>query len=778
MRIKEIRVHRYGPLADFALTEPGDFTLLFGPNESGKTLLLDAILRFLLQRQREQALFWERDRVEHEPDGFVDILHGDEDLRFPDDGSLTDVLEIQADDLRNILVVRASDLHVQQGQQKEYYAALTDRLMGIHREPMRKIIDKLLDIGRLTATRRDLSDAAEYDSIASRFDKAQSLLEDIDALKAEFGAEDLIELETELIEAEEVREEVQRELALLEHAEKRERYQDGRGLIDDLEKCVAELDGLPDITQEDYDNWRDAEQEIERASEAIEEAQAELEQLGEALEQAKAAEKNARDYLRQVEAKETSVENLRGDARLYKDKLESDAGLSPLFEAAPRAVQLSAALFALAMIAVVLASGDGILPVIALIFALAFSFTGLLWLWGKRQEGKRDRDWEELRLEAAELGFQADAIEELLRAVREFSADLKRANENLNEATRGREEIEQAIETEEETIKESERRIEGAREVLEQLETDFDVTSLEYLGAMRSKVNELEGTRKELVTKLSERFGEATGSIEEKLEAWRGRIEELAEFENVAEGVEYDEARESELESQLRQLDSTIEETLHELADARGRISDIAQRANEVLRPQQSLPGDTLEDLNVLDRELKAFVDETNQQADLARRAIEILEGIQADEEQKVKELFGEDDLASQYFRSITGGAYQHVDYDPESGELRVVRPSEEILSAYKLSTGTYDQLYLATRLSLAERLLGGEPGFLLLDDPFLTSDSSRLERQLGILLELAEEGWQIVYFSVKEEVRAQLGEAIDTDRIREEIMPPLAEAV
>ena len=57
MRIQEVRIHRYGPLSDFVLTDVGDFTLLFGENESGKTLALDAILRFLLRGRRERDLF-------------------------------------------------------------------------------------------------------------------------------------------------------------------------------------------------------------------------------------------------------------------------------------------------------------------------------------------------------------------------------------------------------------------------------------------------------------------------------------------------------------------------------------------------------------------------------------------------------------------------------------------------------------------------------------------------------------------------------------------------
>jgi len=132
-----------------------------------------------------------------------------------------------------------------------------------------------------------------------------------------------------------------------------------------------------------------------------------------------------------------------------------------------------------------------------------------------------------------------------------------------------------------------------------------------------------------------------------------------------------------------------------------------------------------------------------------------------------VRELFGAGDVASAALAEITAGAYTEVAYGVEEGGLTVRRSDGEAFRAYQLSSGTYDQLYLATRLSLARRFLGDERGFFLLDDPFLTSDSKRLARQLEILLRLAREGWQIVYFSVKEEVRRALGGAINDGEVQ-----------
>ena len=116
MRIHEIRVNSYGPLSDVVLRDVGDFTLIFGENESGKTLLLDAILRFMLSGASDRKLFDRLDRVEHDPNGYLDLILGNETRRLPNDGSLPDLLDVHAADLRNILVVRAGDLQVHEAK--------------------------------------------------------------------------------------------------------------------------------------------------------------------------------------------------------------------------------------------------------------------------------------------------------------------------------------------------------------------------------------------------------------------------------------------------------------------------------------------------------------------------------------------------------------------------------------------------------------------------------------------------------------------------------------
>jgi len=65
------------------------------------------------------------------------------------------------------------------------------------------------------------------------------------------------------------------------------------------------------------------------------------------------------------------------------------------------------------------------------------------------------------------------------------------------------------------------------------------------------------------------------------------------------------------------------------------------------------------------------------------------------------------------------------------------------------LSSGTWDQLYLAVRLGLADFVAQrGSGGLLLLDDPFAHFDDTRFEKAIHILSELALGRHQVILFS------------------------------
>lgn len=102
---------------------------------------------------------------------------------------------------------------------------------------------------------------------------------------------------------------------------------------------------------------------------------------------------------------------------------------------------------------------------------------------------------------------------------------------------------------------------------------------------------------------------------------------------------------------------------------------------------------------------------------------------------------------------SITGGRYTEVKVDPETLVVRVRDEDGELRDADTLSHGTAEQIYLLLRVAMAEVLTA--PGTrcpLLLDDPTVHSDTERTRAVLEVLREVSAEH-QIVLFSQEMDV-------------------------
>jgi len=91
-----------------------------------------------------------------------------------------------------------------------------------------------------------------------------------------------------------------------------------------------------------------------------------------------------------------------------------------------------------------------------------------------------------------------------------------------------------------------------------------------------------------------------------------------------------------------------------------------------------------------------------------------------------------------------------------ENGNIKIQTMSDEKLDLETFSRGTHDQILFSFRLSLLKSIFK-DVHFLILDDPFLTSDPSRREKLTDILHEFLKEGWQVLYFTFDPQVKELL---------------------
>jgi len=172
VRIREFRIFRYGPLKDTGTIELGDFTILWGNNERGKTLIVDALLKMILKN--EHGIFSRIDRVSEFPEGYVIINYRGKDCKLPEeDNSLTKV--ISAADFRNIFVIRDSDLTI--SEESQYYSDVTRKLIGSRVGEIDKI-KNLTAVGKVT-DRGEFSNKANDYKLKERIAKANVLLGEI-----------------------------------------------------------------------------------------------------------------------------------------------------------------------------------------------------------------------------------------------------------------------------------------------------------------------------------------------------------------------------------------------------------------------------------------------------------------------------------------------------------------------------------------------------------------------------------------------------------------------
>jgi uncharacterized protein YhaN len=127
----------------------------------------------------------------------------------------------------------------------------------------------------------------------------------------------------------------------------------------------------------------------------------------------------------------------------------------------------------------------------------------------------------------------------------------------------------------------------------------------------------------------------------------------------------------------------------------------------------------------------------------------EQLELIRAQEEVEIKKGVESAEVVGPVNR-ITG-IYSSLNYD--DGKI-LVNDEYKQFALSNLSTGAREQVLLGLRLGFAARLLRDESLFLLLDDAFQHADWERRDLLIAKMVDLAKEGWQIVYFTMDDDIR------------------------
>ncbi|MBN2374242.1 AAA family ATPase [bacterium] len=802
MRIREFSITRYGPLADAGRFQLAGFNLIFGKNEYGKTLTIDAILRFLLGRNIKPREFERIERVTETPEGYL-ILEDQEggQIKLPERGTVEDFMGLTPADCRNIFVIRDSDLSIY--NESGFYAEMTDRLTGLRTKEISLIKEGLRRIGGITPSGMFVDNREE--KLKTRIENAGRLAVRIEEMskRAKAGGFDEFEFQWEMLS--EAKAAVSQKIKDLEDARKRERLEAGENALENLKGSLANIRRLIAYDHDDKQFWRDCEKDIQRYGREKEEMLKDLAMKRQGFKETNdKLDLKERDFIILEERKKIVDEEIRPQIKNYERDRERLAGLEKKAAFFSATGKISVILFGLSLLGIFLMPSP-FFYILSIIFITMAAVSSIFVFWFVSLRADVSSTLERINLTLSRFGLESDSIEGINLNIQGFGEMYSIEAGVLKRLGIERDGAGNEIKRLEGMVSRIEKRINDIRDRLAGLRKKSGEDTLEgYSGKLEEKKGYEEALRENKML-LESLFGSRPGTIEDNISYWADEIRGIGFFRDKAIGIKYDENALSKLKDEEGSIKEKVEELGVKITHFKKDLDEIEREANKIIQTgsepehghgceyeygcghghRNETPMNLrftkgnentrrgfsdeneyifcrmYDDLIHVRNRLSGFVMEREKSREAVLNAISIFEEIETEEKGKIIDLFGKDSNISHYFKGITDGLYDEVLFSQETSKIEVKRKDGVILDAGKLSGGAYDQLYLSVRIALGEKLLKGEKGFFIMDDPFIKSDAERLQNQIRMLDTISKSGWQVIYFSAKEEIIAALNEKI-----------------
>lgn len=745
MEIREIAINHYGPLRDIRHRPRPGLQVFYGPNESGKTLLLDALLKLLLGKTLKD--FKDIDRVPGPPQGWITMAHQGKEHIFDGKLLLMEVTGLSSSDLRNVFVIRNKDL--QFSGQADYFRRLNDQLTGMEGRRLSRLKEVVRQRGRMTPSGTQLSKSQDFDRIGEKVAEALKLAAEMRKYGEEARSNRLDELEKQLEEGRLRQQTLVHEIKEQEAAGRWEEYEQLRNKVEEYARRSVAAERLLPYTKTKLMQLQDKESRSKANGETAAESREKLAQLLPLLAEAAAAQGESEVNLGAREGRKQLLDNLT------QQSLAAAEDFPPFSTALAQFGLLFLGITGIALILVARNSLPTLLH--SLPYATASAALLLLAIDASlrvRNRNSRNRQ-NRLLQQGAAAGIMATTIRELAAAAATERNDLELArlrHQQLSDKVRSLEN--QKLYLEENIRATGILAAELAQEVSVELER-LAVPSLDEFSQRLEQFNRAQAICDELHQSLETAFQQApirTGD-------WQSLFQQVPIPPDP--GVTFAPEKLAQLRNRREEAAAEIEELQESLSLHRAALNQFAAACQGLPLEKETDCRLTTHfaDLEILDygvTVLESFAAKVNAEFNTASGLMDILETLEAEEQEKMADLLGPEKPVQGIFRTITGNRYTQVKLDSDLNILVEKRDGLE-LPASALSQGTFDQLYLALRLSLAQDLLAGRPGFLLLDDAYLCADSARLDRMLDLLTQLAAQGWQILYFTMDERLqRAQ----------------------
>jgi DNA repair exonuclease SbcCD ATPase subunit len=589
---------------------------------------------------------------------------------------------------------------------------------------------------------------------------------EIRALKESLQTDGYDELEAEIVGVRERLARLSDEIEIHRKAEEVKRFKKARRTLADLRRMLNTIKRFKHFDAAELQRWQELDLKRKRYQDDLRSDKKELEKTDKDIRSAagelaahEAKAKKAADHLRRIEAEFRP----KIDAYQY-ERAEFRRG-EPQSSLYRRGIIVAGAVFVLAVVGYLVRPGN-LLAGLGGLALLAGILIAIMLRNLRKSEGALQATIEGLYTESKRYGIKAKSVDELISAVGDLEDEVRSLEQELHvekadveNLRREKARIENRIKSHNDHVGEVDAEI-----IALQASTHKD-TAADYQAVLdrRTKTEASAAAKQDI---LREMFPtEATG--EAALDEWKARIESQLREADEQQLAEYDAETVAALKDEVGVLKERRQKLEVGLKEGSRRLHSIEVKARELGVLAEPQPCRTTQELDHLGGLIEEYCRGIEEEKKTAQEAVRIFQAIDDEEKTRVGDLFGPESSVSRHVRAITDGRYQAAFYDLRKNAVYLIDGEGERTPVHCLSGGAYDQLYLSIRLSIAERILGDDKGFLILDDPFVKADIDRLGRMMKMLRKLVGDGWQVLYFSAKEEVANTLRDDINSGKVK-----------
>ena len=739
VKIKKINIKEFGSIKDFELElSPCNINIIYGANESGKTMILDAILNTLFlpnslnthfQGIRNQEPKLDKDiKQTLQADKlkcFVELEIDNKSLTFPQKESLDKVISIPSIFARNLFVVREGETNFISND--NWWNSIKNNLSANKDEDI-KIVDNIRNNVGIESDGSWINTPER--PIFDYYKKLNDDLHEISVIKPEVtGLARFIKQRSEIDEKyrlcqEKLDEQIKARNAFL--------YTEGKKLLEKYNLLQEESVKVEKYRTDKLKIWCNTETEILKAKQILELSKKHRDKIS------NITNNNIKDvelWKKTIDRWETmekdvivTLESKLVDYKQKETKIQRGSTgkiMMPLW------IILSA-ISAISITYISLAMSQVFYPVAGILY-IALGFSVKTW-WSSKNIGTQ--------LEALEREIK-EAFKNISKEINDTSIDDINTwlTDNRNTIHAMQKKVRQTkenqlpdIENISKELTSSINNLESKLQKLNNYTTAFKIsTQCLSWEDLQIKCNEKETIRVSL-NMLSDQISELLGTKFE--EEWETRLIELESFKDFE--MEWN-------EKVYNQLEEASERLVNQLNVLNEKISPIENKLSK-------FQCKTYGDLWIKEDEIKTELSRLKVDKEAALTAANIVETISREQDNLVNDLISTgNDSTKTIFSKITDNRYKEVFLD--KNKIYATSSNNKTISIDQLSSGTRSQLYFALRINLAENLLESKTAFLLLDDPFLACDDKRTDEMIKILHKITNKGWQLIYFTMSKSV-------------------------